>query len=897
MSAFDALRHRLRALLQRRAWERELEEELRFHRELEEMHQAHAGLSPEAARLAARRRLGSEVYYGEETRRAAGWETFYSVIQDVRFVLRSLWRDRQMAGFVVLTLALGIGANAAMFGVVDRLLLRGPEHIREPERVVGLYLTDRPTGRREFTTGSFGYVSYDVLRAGTRSFQGLAVYNANDVTTGRGAEARELRASYVTASYFPLLGTAPALGRFLSPEDDAVGGAQPVAVLGHGLWQSAFGGDPGVLGRTMAIADEPYTIIGVAPKGFTGPGLTRVDVWLPMSVLGPRVTDNWTRAWDAQWLRVIGRLKPGVTAEQAGVDATAAYQRAYQSADGSFTPRARLSLAPLGANEQGREPTETTVSRWLVGVTAIVLLIACANVINLLLARAVRRRREVMVRIALGVGRWRLVRLLLTESVLLALAGSAAGIIVASLISLLVRQTLLTNIEWTRSPVDSRVLLLSAGLAVVTGVLVGIVPALQATRLDVATGLKAGVREGGGQRSRLRAALTVAQAALSVVLLVGAGLFVKSLRNAGSLDLGIQPDRALTVSVRWPSLGRFASDAARERERAQRMDFWWRAVDRMRALPGVEHASLAVGTPFRSSFTVNLRIPGRDSVPRLMGRSPSISAVTSAYFATVGTPLLRGRDFTPADGAGSERVAIVSDVMAQTVWPGQEPIGACLIVESLPCARIVGVVADARRFRLREDPHMHYYVPLGQEAGMGGTVLLVRPTGDPEAFSSTVRRELLAMDPEMGYIEVATMQQDIDPQVRPWRLGAAVFGLAGVLALVVAAVGLYSVLSYLVEQRAVEIGVRVALGAGAATIIRLILTHSARAALLGVALGIGLALAGGRFLEPLLFEASSGDIGVMAFVATSLLAVAVVASVLPAWRAQRVDPMEALRAE
>jgi len=898
VSAFDALRHRLRVLFRRQAWERELQEELQFHQALETMHQAHRGLSDDAAWAGARRRLGSPTYYREEARHMTGFGFLASTAQDLRFVARSLRREPTFAAFVVLTLALAIGANAAMFGVVDRLLLRGPEHIRDPERVVRLYLTDQPPGMRPYTSGTFGYVTYEVLRAGTHSFEALAVYNKPEVVVGRGAEAEELRGSYVTAGYFPLLGVEPAVGRFFTAEEDAVGGAQHVAVIGYGLWQRSFGRDPRVLGRSMVIGGELHTVVGVAPKGFTGPELARVDVWLPMSLFGSRVTRDWTRAWDAQWLGVIGRLTGGVTREQASAEATAVHRAAYSSdAAGSFTPRARLIAAPLGATEEGREPPEAAVSRWLIGVTVVVLLIACANVINLLLARVVRRRREVVVRIALGVGRWRLVRLLLAESLFLAIAGSVTGLAVAYVTGSLVRNVLLPDVEWTSAPVDGRVLALATGMALIIGIVVGLVPALRTARSDVATGLKTGVREGGGQRSRLRTMLTVAQAALSVVLLVGAGLFVRSLWNVRALDLGLEPDRVLAVSVRWGSMPPRTDPEARQREQARRSNFYLDALERIRHLPGVEHTALTIGMPFQSSFGLRLRVPGRDSLPRLHGREPNISAVTAEYFATMGTRLLRGRGFTPQDRAGSERVALVSDAMARTIWPGQDPMGGCLLIEDLPCARIVGVVADARRFQLREDPHMHYYVPLGQETGMGGTTLLVRPAGDPQAFAGTVRRTLLAMDPELGYVAAQSVQQRIDPQIRPWKLGAAVFGLAGLLALLVAAIGLYSVLSYLVEQRTQEIGVRMALGARPANIARLVLRDSLGMTLLGITIGVLLALIGGPYLQTLLFEASPRDPAIFAAVAASLMLVAVAAGVLPAWRANRVDPMEALRAE
>jgi predicted permease len=365
-----------------------------------------------------------------------------------------------------------------------------------------------------------------------------------------------------------------------------------------------------------------------------------------------------------------------------------------------------------------------------------------------------------------------------------------------------------------------------------------------------------------------------------------------------SLDLGLEPSRVLAVDVGMPGLGRIQDPAARERESARRNAFFADALEQVRRLPGVRHAALTVGMPFESWFSVRLRLPGRDSLPRLPTGGPNISAVTAEYFATMGTRLLRGRVFTDQDRAGSERVAIVSNTMARTYWPGQDPLGDCLLIQDLPCARIVGVVADTRRHRLQEEPHMHYYVPRGQETGIGGTTLLVRPvTGDPEALTGAVRHALLKLDPGLGYITAQSVQEIIDPQMRRWKLGASVFGLAGVLALVVAAVGLYSVLSYLVEQRTQELGVRIALGARAGSIVRLVLRDSLGMTLLGIAAGAVLALISGPFIQALLFDTSARDPVVLATVAASLILAAVLASVLPARRANGVDPMEALRAE
>ena len=878
-------------------------EEIRSHLDLEQERLAREGLSPTEAVVAAHRAFGNVTSARERFHLSRRIEWLDRIGQDLRYAARGLRREPLFTAFVVMTLALGIGANAAMFGVVDRLLLRGPEHIVNPERVMRFYATSRPAGMNESTTQTFGYVMYELLRKGSHSFDGVAAYRANPeskITFGHGADAQQVGLGQATADLFPMLGVRPTLGRFFTAQEDRTSRAEHVTVIGYGLWQRMYGGDRGVIGRTVTLGDAPYTIVGVTPKGFTGPQFARVDVWVPMSLhLTMTTPDDFTRTWNARWLEIIGRLKPGVTTEQASADATLAFRHAYDG--GSKTDSAaRLFVAPMSFDNRGKESTEVTVSRWLVGVAVVVLCIACSNVVNLLLARAVRRRREMAVRLALGARRSRLVRLLLTESLMLAALGGFAALVVAWLAGQLIRTVLLTAVEWTSSPVDARVLGVSAAIALAVGVIVGLVPALRASRPDLTAALKTGVREGGVHGTRLRAALTVAQAALSIVLLVGAGLFVRSLANVRALDLGIQPDRVLVVDPRWPRL-RGGADTAGV-EMARRGDIYIRALERIRRLPGVEHASVAVGLPFMSSFGQSLRVLGWDSIPQLKGGGPNVSAVTSDYFATVGTRLIRGRTFTSSDRKGSEPVAVVSETMAKTLWPARGPIGDCLFSGQdgrtvQTCARIVGIVADARHDELREEPSMHYYLPFGQETQIGGPLLLVRPSDDPSALVPLIRNLVSQLDPSIIYVEENMLQQEIDPQIRPWRLGANMFGLMGVLALVVAAVGLYSVMSYLVAQRTHEFGVRIALGARGWNIFALILRSSVGMAALGVAIRIGLSLWAGRFIAPLLFETSPRDPVVLGGVGAALLAVAVLAGLLPAIRAKRVDPMEALRSE
>ena len=899
------------ALRRREVVALDVEEEIRTHLELRADELMRQGYPPEAARAEALRRFGAldaarrtleqtAIQREQAMKSREAWDTLR---QDIRYAARGLRREPLFTAFVVTTLALGIGANAAMFGVVDRLLLRGPEHLVDPSRVMRVYARIQPPGMDEVTRSTFGYVTYDLLRRNTHSFAGVAAYSVslNNATFGRGTDAELLTVGSATWDLFPLLGVRPALGHFFTAEEDRTTGAEHVVVLGDGLWRRAFGADRSVVGRTVTLSDEVYTIVGVAPAGFTGPALAKVDVWIPMSLRSARVTSNWTTTWNSAWHRIVVRLKPGVTPAEANPDATTAFRHAYSGTDSSDAA-SNLFVAPISFDGQGKETAEFAISRWLVGVAFVVLLIACSNVVNLLLARAVRRRREVAVRLALGAGRSRLVHLLCTESLMLAAMGGTAGLAVAWVAGRVMRSVLLPAIEWTSSPVDWRVLGVTLAIALTVGVVVGLVPALRASRPDLTGALKSGVREGdGAHHSRLRAVLTVAQAALSILLLVGAGLFVRSLWKVRSLDLGIQPDRVLVVSPRWPPVNRRDTTADRI-AREHQTEVYARSLEGARALPGVEHASLALGLSFQTSFGQFLRVPGWDSIPPLKGGEPHLSAVTSDFFETVGTRMLRGRAFTAADRAGSEPIAVINETMANTLWQGRDAIGQCLFTgqdrsSATQCFRIVGIVADARRFQLREEPALHYYIPLGQERGICCASLLVRPRGELATMVPAIRGLLTRLDPAISYVTVRSLQESLDPQIRPWRLGASVFGLMGLLALVVAALGLYSVMSYLVAQRTHEIGVRIALGARGGNIMGLVLRNSVGMAGLGVVIGTTLALWAGRFVAPLLFDTSPRDPVVFGGVAAVLLAVAVLASVLPALRARRVNPMEALRAE
>jgi predicted permease len=884
---------------------RNVDAEVSLHIELRAEQLVRQGVDPLVARHEAQRRFGSvralhsleqSAYWRDRRMSYRDW--LDSLMQDVRYALRGLRREPAFTAFAVVTLALGIGANAAMYGVVDRLLLRGPDHVRDPERVIRFTTTvDRPS-IGEVTYAQAGYVLYDNFRQHATAFEGVAAYQVGDEIFGRGRDSRIIRGGAATASFFPLLGVRAASGRFFLPDEDDTANPSPVVVLGDAFWRAQFGGDPGIIGKSIEIANAPHTVIGIAPRGFTGVELGRVDVWVPMSDFGRNLGDNWPRTWSAQWLYVVGRLKPGVSMAAAGDDATRTHRATYDGNPTRSIAKARIGATPIRYTEQGQESNEVLVSRWLIGVTLIVLLIACSNVANLLLARAIRRQGEVGVRMALGAGRGRLARLFVTESLLIATLGGSLSLVVAAFLAVTIRSQLLTNIEWTSSPVSGRVLLLSFVVTLVVGLVVGTAPALHAARGSLLRAMQRGSAQ--GRRLRIGAWPTVLQATLTAVLLIGAGLFVQSLQRARNAPLGFESERVLVAVIAFAGLG----DATHEQYlagRARRNEAWRQSLVRLQERPDVEKAALAVGSPFGNAFGIDLFVPGFDSLPKLAGGGPYISAVSSDYFATVGTRLIRGRVFLPTEGKGTERVVLVNETMARTLWPQQDALTKCMRIgaDTMPCSRVVGIVEDARRYNLREEPAMQYYIPLGQEEslGFGGSVLMIRPRTTPREFAPIAERSIYETGAIVERVQSWPIRERIDPLLRPWKLGATVFTLGGLLALLVAALGLYSVMSYSVAQRTREMGVRIALGAQSRSIISMVVRQGVVLAALGVAGGILVAILAGSRLQSLLFETSPRDVSIIGGAALVLMLAAAAASFWPALRAGRVDPMRALKTD
>ena len=816
---------------------------------------------------------------------------------DLHHAFRGIRRSPAFAATVVITLGLGIGANVAMFGVVDRLMFRPYAYMKDPSTVHRVYLRsdDRGTTR---TASSHEYTRYVDFRKWTTSFSDYAAFANQSVAVGIGDAAREHRVGQVSATFFDFFDARPVLGRFFTAAEDTTPRGANVIVLGHEFWKREFGG-ANVLGQVLHVGNIPATIIGVAPEGFIGVMDTEPALYIPITTFaGAReLPDGQTyfTKYDWGWMSMMVRRKPGVTIEQASTDASQAYRRSWE-VDREHNPRvtpAEIARphAIVGSMKvsAGPDPSlEARTALWVTGVAAIVLLIACANVANLFLARALGRQREIAIRLALGVSRRRLAMQYLTESLTLSLIGCAVGIFVASRGGAAVRGMLISSGGSLDVFTDWRTLGLAIGVALIAGVLAGLAPALLSGRGEFAKSLKAGAREGTYQRSRTRTLLLVTQGALSVALLVGAALFVRSLDRVKSMSMGYDATRVLHVNRNLRGMQLDDTALVRLRERL---------LATAQAIPGVERAAFVSTVPFWSTSTRNLTVAGIDSVQRL--GSFTYQTATTDYFDVMGTRILRGRPFTPADRAGAEPVAIVSAGMASVLWPGRDPLGQCLRVDgdTMPCRTIVGVAEDIVQRDVTNDKRYQYYLPIEQYRPANGSYLLLRMRGDPATLGEGVRTALQAVMPGQAYVTVRPLREAVDQAQRSWRLGATMFVAFGLLALVVAAIGLYGVIAYNVNQRMHEVGVRMALGARAGDILRLVVGQGLRFATAGIVVGVGLALVAATWLQPLLYKQSARDPMIYVAVSAVLVLVAIIASASPAVRAARVDPTRALRTE
>ena len=805
------------------------------------------------------------------------------ILQDVRYAARGLARRPGFTAVAALCLAIGIGANAAMFGVVDALLLRPPTGVRDFGSLAWVRLEEPGTNEK----AGFSYPDYvDFARASAALH--IAAYAGGARSFGRGTATRQARFLAVTHEFMPMLGGPPALGRSFDSADDRPGAA-PVCVLGYEFWKSEFAGRDDIVGRTVRLDTTLYTVVGVAPRDFNGIERSRVDLYVPPIIFAierPQGSPFTNREF--HWASILARLEPGVQREQLAAKLNAIYH----NADAGNKYRAERTVITAAPNSvvamDHRQAQDVQVALWLYGVAAVVLLIACANVASLLLIRAAGRQREIAVRLALGISGLRLARLLMTESTLLAGVGCIAGLVLARLSGGIFKATI-SGIDAGAGLVDLRVVSATLIATVFTAIVCGLAPALVATRPDLGLVLKSGKQDGSRGRGRANSVLLVGQVALTLMLLAGAALFVRSLRNLNNLDLGF--DTPHLLRARLVAGATAPGDADR---------FFREALRRASALPGTQRAALATGGPFAAYGNRALAIPG---LPRIEPSDwPRVNGVTADYFETLGMPLIRGRNFTSADEDGDVHVAIVNDVMARRFWPSGDALGKCLQVggDTMPCSTIIGIVRAVQQGNVVDKPVENeqasaaYYLPFDRGSRTDAW-LWMRSAGDGAQLVPAVRRIVETLAPDSPYPDVVAIRSRLAEEFRPWRLGATMCGIFGGAAFLLALVGLYGVLAFRVSQRTHEIGVRMALGAQRRDVRRLVVGHGFGLAAIGVAIGLSASLAFARLLNPLLYKVSASDPLTLALTGCGLLTVALVASLVPATRATRIDPMEALR--
>jgi predicted permease len=812
------------------------------------------------------------------------------IFEDLRYGLRALAKNRAIAVVAVLSLALGIGANTTIFTLVNAVLLR-PLPVEDPSTLAAVSTVDTHNPGLLLCS----YPNYQDYRDQNTVFSSLLLYTIVSINlTGHG-DPQLLMAQLVSGNYFSTLGVQPLVGRAFRPEEDATPGAYPVAVISYGLWTRQFGRDPQVTARTISLNGRPFDIVGVAPEGFQGLNeMFAADVWVPM-MMYQQVYPNPAVVAQRRALlfNVAGRLKPGVSLPQgeAGIarishDLERQYPKDNDGRSVRLTSISQAALAPK------TRTVVTNVSAVLLIMSGLVLLIACANVANLLLARAAGRNKEITVRLAMGASRWRLVRQLLTESILLAMLGGGAGLLFARWGRDL--------IWWLRPPMfahaglhldlDGRVLAYSLVVSILTGILFGLTPALGATRTDLATDLKERSAQPASHRPGAwnpRSVLVISQVAFSLITLLGASLFLRSVQNAARIDPGFDAARLGIVVFNVSDQG---YSEARGREYQNRV------LEVALAIPGVSGAALSKDPPLRVSGARTVLLDGQENTASGAGRYILTSAVVPGYFRTVGIPLLRGRDLSALDASTSPHVAIINEAAAAHFWPGQDPVGKRLhfLGDNAP-AEVVGVARNANYQAIAEEPQAFIYLSLHQYY-FPATTMYIRTDGDPEAVSLSVRRAMQPLDRNL-LLQSESVGFTIRESLWAQRLCAGLLAVFGGLALLLSTIGIYGVVSYSVSQRLREIGVRMALGATAGDVRIMIMRDGIRLVAIGVVVGMTIAMGASRVIQSMLFVISARDAATFVLVPSVLTLVAILACWVPAIRATRIDPSTALRDE
>ena len=803
-----------------------------------------------------------------------------ALLQDLRFAVRSLGKHPGFAAVIVLTLGIGIGANAAIFSVVNASLLR-PLPYGDPDRLVQVQ------ARRGADDLGVSWLDYLDWKAQSRAFADLAYFQEARVHLGFPEGSEAAGAVMTTRNLFSLLRVEPVLGRGFAAEE-AVAGAAPVAVISDDLWRRRFGADPQVLGRTVRLEGESHTIIGVMPRGFHFP--SNADLWVCVEPLERQNQNPRT----VRGMEVVGRLATGTTLEQAAADlqsVAAGLARQYPTSNAGVEAVA----IPLRDRWVGNVRTSLLL---LLGACGFLLLIACANVANLLLARALARQREISVRTALGAGRPRLVRQLLTESLVLSLLGGAAGLALAAGGTRILLRTLIAASPaelpaWIHIEVDAGVLAFTFGVSVLAGLLFGLAPLVPTTRLDLQTVLKEGGRGTDGSGSRhVRQLLVISEVALALLLLLGAGLMTKSLLRLWSVDPGFRPQGVLALTARFPYF--------RIEDPKDRAALYRQALERLESLPGVESVGANTDMPLSGTeawHRVNFALPGQSPDEAQLNPEANLQRITAGYFRTLGIPLLRGRAFEDTlEQDGAPRSAIVNRSFAERLWPGQDPLGQRVILGQGERRRewtVVGVVGDVRHQGLDREGGLDLYVPFFQFPSFDALTFVVRGRSD---LAAAARAELSAVSPEL-LVESATLESFLSSALWQPRLWGLLFGAFSAIALLLAAVGIYGVMSFTVGQRTREIGLRMALGAGRTAVAKLILGQGLRLTLAGIAAGLLAAVALARLLTGLLYQVEPTDPPTWLAISLLLAAVALFATWIPAQRAMRTEPMVVLREE
>jgi len=865
-------------LLRRGRFDREMSEEMRFHLEMKVEENIEGGLTPVEALYAARRQFGNQTLIHEASREVWGFTMFETLLRDTRHAARALRKSPGFTLVAVVALALGIGANTAIFSVVNALVLR-PLPYAEPDRLVMVSFSGHEASPADF---------FD-WRAQSRTLGDLSALSYWNANLG-GVEAPErIQGFLVTADLFPMLGVRPMMGRTFTPEEMRQG-HDGVVVLSYEVWRRVLGSDQSVLGKTLTINARQRTVVGVMPPGFQF--YDKAEAWAPLS-LDPH--DASVGARREHYLIAAARLKPGVTIQQAQVEMNTINQRLgeqYPETDAS------RPVKLVSVHEYLVGPVRPALLA-LVGMVGFVLLIACANVANLLLARNAARRREFALRVALGAGRLRIVRQLLTESALLAVIGGGLGLLVAlwgvALLGARIPPGWVSGIPLSEGVrIDARVLVFTLVVSLVTGLVFGLAPALQVSKPDLNDVLKEGGRTGGagGRRQRrLRGLLVVAEVALSLTLLIGAGLMVRSFVELMRVPSGFNAANVLTMKLALPTL-KYTKDE-------QVAGFYAQALESIAAVPGVEAVGATTNLPLGGgNQTTEVLVAGRPTPAVGQRTEVSFRDISPDYFRAFGIPLLRGRTFTERDDKGAPGVAILNETMARRLFGATEAaLGQRLTdVDGKNEREVVGVVGDVRHAGLDAEPKAEMYVPFTQEASYSMT-LVVRTASDPASFVPAMRARLLAIDKDQPTYHVRTMEQVVAESVSQRRLTMLLFGLFAALALALATIGIYGVMSYSVSQRAHEIGVRVALGAQRRDVLRLVIADGMALTLSGVVLGLAAALALTRLLASLLYGVKTTDPATYAAISLLLAAVALLACYLPARRATKMDPLITLRAE